>query len=142
MAVDVQTNVPRFYTAVGAWGVRRLGRSPSTREVPTACRCRGSRLIAGLVGAFLYAYTGMPSMVRTRFSTPTIGRRWMIGEMGEAMTDVSPEGTVRVRDVSWRAITNRATPVKAGESVRVVGLDRLVLEIEPEEGGAKDYRQR
>jgi membrane-bound serine protease (ClpP class) len=81
-------------------------------------------------------------MVRTRFSTPTIGRRWMIGEMGEAITDVSPEGTVRIRDVAWRAVTNRATPVKAGETVRVVGLDRLLLEIEPETGGAKDHRQR
>ena len=90
----------------------------------------------------LYAYAGMPSMVRTRFSTPTIGRKWMIGEMGEATTDVSPEGTVRIRDVTWRATTNRATPVRAGEPVRVVGLDRLVLEIEPEEGGARDYRER
>ena len=97
---------------------------------------------AGLIGAALYAWGGMPSMVRTRFSTPTIGRKWMIGEIGEAITDVSPEGTVKVRDVSWRAITNRATPVKAGDPIRVVGLDRLVLEIEPEEGGAKDYRQR
>ncbi len=141
LAVDVQTNVPRFYTAVGL-GAFVLGTFTLYEGGPDGVSMSWVTVIAGLIGAFLYAYTGMPSMVRTRFSTPTIGRSWMVGEMGEAVTDVSPEGTVKVRDVSWRAITNRATPVKAGDPVRVVGLDRLVLEIEPEEGGAKDYRQR
>jgi membrane-bound serine protease (ClpP class) len=84
----------------------------------------------------------MPSMVRTRFSTPTIGRRWMIGEMGDAVTAVDPQGTIRIRDAVWRATTNRATPVQPGERVRVVGIDRLVLEVEPEVGAAKDYRDR
>lgn len=137
LAVDVQTNVPRYYTAAGL-GVFALG----TFTLYDGLSMSWVTIIAGIVGAVLYAYAGMPSMVRTRFSTPTIGRSWMIGEMGEAVTDVSPEGTVRIRDVSWRAMTNRATPVKAGDRVRVVGLERLVLEIEPEEGGAKDYRER
>jgi membrane-bound serine protease (ClpP class) len=141
LAVDVQTNVPRFYTAAGLLAFF-VGTFTLYQGGPDGVSMSWVTIIAGLIGAVLYAYAGMPSMVRTRFSTPTIGRKWMIGEMGEAVTDVSPEGTVRIRDVSWRAITNRATPVKAGEPVRVVGLDRLVLEIEPEEGGAKDYRER
>jgi len=141
IAIDVQTNVPRFYTAAGL-GAFVLGTFTLYEGGPDGVSMSWVTIVAGLIGAFLYAYAGMPSMVRTRFSTPTIGRNWMIGEMGEAVSDVSPEGTVMIRDVSWRAITNRATPVKAGEPVRVVGLDRLVLEIEPEEGGAKDYRQR
>ena len=137
MAVDIQTNVPRFYTVaglasfvVGSWFLY----DGVTSSWVT--------LGAVWIGAILYAYTGMPSMVRTRFSTPTIGRKWMIGELGEAVTDVAPEGTVKIRDVTWRAITNRATPVESGGRVRVVGIDRLLLEIEPEEGGARDYRER
>lgn len=137
MAVDVQTNVPRVYSAVGI-GLFVLG----TFLLYDGVSMSWVTVVAGIVGALLYTYTGMPSMVRTRFSTPTIGRKWMIGEMGEAITDVSPEGTIQVHDVAWRAMTNRATPVKAGQTVRVVGLDRLILEIEPEEGGAKDYRER
>lgn len=137
MAVDVQTNVPRVYSAVGV-GLFVVG----TFVLYDGVSMSWVTIIAGIIGSILYAYAGMPSMVRTRFSTPTIGRSWMIGEMGQAVTDVSPEGTVQIREVTWRAITNRATPVKAGEPVRVVGLDRLVLEIEPEEGGAKDYRER
>jgi membrane-bound serine protease (ClpP class) len=137
LAIDVQTNVPRYYTLAGL-GVFVLG----TFLLYDGVGMSWVTIVVGVIGAVLYAYGGMPSMVRTRFSSPTIGRRWMIGEMGEAITDVAPEGTVRIRAVAWRAVTNRATPVKAGDVVRVVGLDRLVLEIEPEEGAAKDYRQR
>ena len=39
-------------------------------------------LLAGIGGVLLAFLAGMPAMVRTRFATPTIGREWMIGEMG------------------------------------------------------------
>ena len=42
----------------------------------------------------------------------------------------------------WRAYTNRATPIEELDRVRVVGIEGLVLEVEPEEGGARDYRER
>jgi hypothetical protein len=32
--------------------------------------------------------------------------------------------------------------VKAGEIARVVAIDGIVLEVEPEAGGARDYRER
>jgi membrane-bound serine protease (ClpP class) len=64
----------------------------------------------------------------------------MIGEMGSATADVDPEGTVTVRGALWRARTNRATPIAAGEPVRVVAIDGLLLEVEPEEGAAKEAR--
>ncbi len=137
LAVDIQTNVPRLYTIAGL-----ITFVVGTWFLYDGVSMSWVTIVAVLIGAVLYAYTGMPSMVRTRFSTPTIGRKWMIGEIGEAVTDVDPEGTVKVRDVAWRAITNRATPVEKGGTVRVVGIDRLVLEIEPEEGGARDYRKR
>jgi membrane-bound serine protease (ClpP class) len=38
----------------------------------------------------------------------------------------------------WRARTNRATPIEVGDPVRVVAIDGLLLEVEPEEGGARD----
>ena len=85
---------------------------------------------------------GMPAMVRTRFSTPTIGRDWMIGEIGQVTQDVDPDGVVVLRGAPWRARTNRATPLVAGEQARVVEIDGLLLEIEPLEGGAIDYRER
>ena len=87
-------------------------------------------------------FSGMPAMVRTRFATPTIGREWMIGEMGEAVTDVDPDGTVAD---PGGAVAGPDQPGDAdrgaGEPIRVVAIDGLVLEVEPEEGGAIDYRE-
>lgn len=98
--------------------------------------------MAGIVGMVLGMVGGMPAMVRTRFATPTIGREWMIGEIGTAVGPVAPDGVVMVRDAPWRARTNRATPIEAGSEVRVASIDGLLLEVEPLEGAARDHRDR
>lgn len=135
--VDIQTGVPRVWTGIA-----------------TVSFCLGSvllydgvsvswiTLLVALVGVTLAMAAGMPTMIRSRFSTPTIGRDWMIGELGTARTDIAPDGVITLRDAPWRARTNRATPIRERESVRVVAIDGLVLEVEPEEGGARDYRER
>ncbi|MFM8971284.1 MAG: NfeD family protein, partial [Actinomycetota bacterium] len=99
-------------------------------------------LVLVIGGAVVFMLSGMTAMIRSRFSTPTIGREDLVGEMGEAVEAVAPDGTVRVRDALWRARTNRATPIDAGEPVRVVAIEGVVLEVEPEAGGARDYRDR
>ncbi len=124
-AVDVQTGVPRFWTGVGfitfAVGTLFLYDGPELSWIT---------LVGTFAALAVAVLAGMPAMVRTRFSTPTIGREWMIGEEGEAVTAVDPDGTVRVRDALWRARTNRATPLATGDAVVVAGLDGLVLEVE------------
>lgn len=136
-AVDVQTGVPRVWSAVGAGSL-----VAGSLLVYDGYDLSWITLLVGIVGISVFMVAGMPAMVRTRFSTPTIGREWMIGEEGEAVTNVSPEGVVRVRGALWRARTNRATPVPLHESVRVVEVDGLLLEVEPLEGGAVDYREK
>lgn len=135
-AIDVQTGVPR------AWSV-----------IATACLVVGSlflydgfsiswiTLLVGIIGVALSMTNGMPSMVRTRFGTPTIGREWMVGMMGEAVTEVKKDGVVMIDGAPWRAMVNRTTPIQPGDPVRVVAIEGLYLEIEPEEGGARDYRE-
>src|SRR6478735_7726 len=136
-AIDVQTGVPRFWTGAGfvlfAVGSFTIYDGYSLSWVT---------LLVAFVGVALAFLAGMPSMVRTRFSTPTIGREWMVGELGRAVTSVDPDGVVQIRDALWRASTNRATPIDELDRVRVTGIDGLVLEVEPEEGGARDYRDR
>ena len=95
-----------------------------------------------VLGVALFYMFGIPPFIRARFSTPTIGREGMIGEMGVAAVAVDPDGVVEIRDACWRAHTNRATPIEAGDRVRVVSVDGVVLEVEPETGGARDYRDR
>jgi membrane-bound serine protease (ClpP class) len=91
--------------------------------------------------AFFYMFA-IPPFIRARFSTPTIGREGMIGEMGVAVVAIDPDGVVELRDARWRARTNRATPIAAGDAVRVVAVEGVELEVEPEAGGARDYRDR
>ena len=99
-------------------------------------------LVVRVIGVMLTFIVGMPSMVRTRFATPTIGREWMIGSTGTAVGAISPEGVAQVGEAKWRARTNRATPIAAGADLRVVAIDGVTLEVEPAEGGARDYRER
>ncbi len=98
-------------------------------------------IIVMVVATVVFFVTAMPVAVRSRFSTPTIGRESLIGEVGEATVDISPDGVVLLRGARWRARTNRATPITAGDPIRVVEVDGLVLEVEPSEGGARDYRE-
>lgn len=137
-SVDVQTGVPRFWTGVGvvAFSVGSL------LLFDDGVRLGWLPLLSGVVGMVLLMLAGLPATVRSRFSTPTIGRESMIGEMGEAVVAAAPQGVVRVRDALWPARTNRATPIAVGDMVRVTGIDGPLLEVEPETGGARDYRER
>jgi membrane-bound serine protease (ClpP class) len=141
-AIDVQVGVPRFWTGAGimtfiiaSWFLYE--------PIPgNDMRLSWITLIVGIVGAMLTYIVGMPSMVRTRFATPTIGREWMIGSEGEAVDPIDPDGIAVVGSARWRARTNRATPIAAGDGLRVVAIDGVTLEVEPLEGAARDYRER
>ncbi len=141
-AVDVQVGVPRLWTGVGI--VLTIFGSLMLFEPLPGITLRPSwiTLLAGIGGVVLAFVVGMPSMVRTRFATPTIGREWMIGQLGDVVEAVDPDGVVSVGEGRWRARTNRATPVAAGEQVRVVAIDGVTLEVEPLEGAARDHRER
>ena len=140
-AVDVQVGIPRFWTGVGLV-LTIVGSWSLFEPLPgTTLRPGWIPLITGVGGIALTFIVGMPNMVRTRFATPTIGREWMIGELGTVVDDVDPDGTVEVGNGRWRARTNRATPVRRGEQIRVAAIDGITLEVEPLEGAAKDYRE-
>jgi membrane-bound serine protease (ClpP class) len=65
----------------------------------------------------------------------------MIGEMGVAVTAITPDGIILFRDAQWRARVNRLTPIENGETARIVGIEGVILEVEPEDGAAIDYRE-
>jgi len=141
-SVDVQVGIPRFWTGVGLV-LTVIGTWFLFEPLPGASMRPGwIALITGVGGIALTFVVGMPNMVRTRFATPTIGREWMIGELGTVIDDVDPDGVVEVGNGRWRARTNRATPVMRGDEIRVAAIDGITLEVEPLEGAAKDYRER
>jgi membrane-bound serine protease (ClpP class) len=141
-AVDVQVGIPRFWTGVGIV-LTVIASFTLFESLPgTSLRPPWLSLITGIGGVMLTFIVGMPSMVRTRFATPTIGREWMIGAEGAAVGAIDPDGIAQVGNAKWHARTNRATPIAAGDALRVAAIDGVTLEVEPLEGGARDYRER
>lgn len=136
--VDVQTGAPRVWTGFGV--VAYVVGSILLFEEPVGIGWLP--LVTGVVVMILMMLAGLPATIRSRFSTPTIGRTSMVGELGEAVREVRPDGVVRVREALWPAFANRSTPIAVGDVVRVIGIDGTRLEVEPEVGGARDHRER
>jgi len=134
-AVDVQAGHQGFWTAVGVVGLLAgaltLFGGSSALDVPLWL------VVLIFVGQIVFMLGGMTVAVRNRFSIPTVGRDSMIGELGEARTELNPDGVVTVRGAPWRARTHRSRPVSPGGAVRVVAVDRLVLEVEPGDAPAE-----
>lgn len=85
-------------------------------------------IVAGTALWFGFALT---TVVRSRFSTQTIGREHLIGQEGVADSEIAPDGVVRLGEARWRARSTRASGIAAGDSVRVVEVDGVLLEVEP-----------
>ena len=140
-AVDVQVGVPRLWTGIGL-GLFTIASLTLYQPIDgSSMRMSWLTLVCGIAMMALAFIVGMPSMVRTRFATPTIGREWMIGMEGVAQSDISPEGIVIVQSAQWHARTNRSTPLLQGAACRVAAIDGITLEVEPLEGAARDYRE-
>lgn len=62
-------------------------------------------------------------------STPAHDLSVLIGEVGEARSEIHQEGTVYVHGEEWSAFSHHSIPAKT--RVRVLGRSGLILEVEP-----------
>jgi membrane-bound serine protease (ClpP class) len=87
-------------------------------------------LIAGLAvvsAAFVALVSGLALKARRR---PVVsGSEELIGSVGVVQDDLEREGWARVHSEQWRVVS--PVPLKAGQSVRVVDRDGLVLTVAP-----------
>ncbi|MBI3789182.1 MAG: nodulation protein NfeD [Ignavibacteriales bacterium] len=60
---------------------------------------------------------------------PTTGIEGLVGEIGEALTALSPTGKVKVHGEIWNASSGSAK-IGKGEEIRVVGVQNLTLRVE------------
>jgi membrane-bound serine protease (ClpP class) len=67
--------------------------------------------------------------LRALKSKPPTGREGIIGEMGESMSILHPEGRVRVHGEIWNAISDSGTIAKDAK-IRVVSVENLTLHVE------------
>ena len=57
-----------------------------------------------------------------------VGVQTMIGTVGEAITSLTPDGQVKVDGEIWKA--HGSPEIRAGDRVRITGIDGLTLEVE------------
>jgi membrane-bound serine protease (ClpP class) len=76
--------------------------------------------------------------VRSQLRKPSTGSEGMIGEIGEAMTDIDPRGKVHIVGELWDARSDR--PVRKGERVVVKRLDGMILVVEQRGGATQSHK--
>jgi membrane-bound serine protease (ClpP class) len=90
-------------------------------------------VIATVIGIGLFYMFALTTVVRSRFSTQTIGRENLVGRQGVAETDFDPEGVVNIDGARWRARSTRAAALKPGDEVEIYEVKGILLEVGPVE---------
>jgi membrane-bound serine protease (ClpP class) len=83
--------------------------------------------VAAITAALIFGVIAAALQARKR--PPSTGAEQLIGSVGEVVDWHSPHGSVRVHGEIWAARSERT--LNRGDSVRVVGRDRLTLIVEP-----------
>jgi membrane-bound serine protease (ClpP class) len=83
-------------------------------------------MVVAVTAAFFIFAIGMG--VRAQRLKPVTGAQGIIGETGEAMTDLKPDGQVKVHGEIWNA-TSLEGPIRKGTWVKVEELDNLRLKV-------------
>jgi len=92
----------------------------------------GYRIPFALIGGFAAASVAflvfiVGAAVKARRRPVVSGREELVGAAGEVLEDFEREGWARVHSETWRV--RSASPLKAGQRVRVAAIDGLMLDV-------------
>ncbi len=88
-----------------------------------------------VLGTIVFFVSVMTAALRVRLRRPITGEDAIVGTVGEARTDIAPEGMVMSRGMLWKARTME-TAIAAGEKVAIKAQEGLTLLVEPLEHGS------
>jgi membrane-bound serine protease (ClpP class) len=100
------------------------------RDAPDALALSPWAIVAGVTLTLLFFVSVMTAALRVRLRRPVSDEEGIVGTIGEAKTDIAPEGTVLTKGTLWRARTME-TGIAAGSKVEVKATEGLVLLVEP-----------
>ena len=94
-----------------------------------ALRVSWSVLVPAVAVTSLFFITVIAIAVKAQLKKPQGGQDGLVGEEGEAVTDVLEEGSVLIHGEYWSAVSD--VPVRKGTKVRVIRAEHLKIKIEP-----------
>jgi len=104
--------------------------SPLTPASPIMPRVRVNPWLLASMTALLVAFFGiaLTAGVRAQRREATTGAQTLVGKTGIVVSDLNPQGIVQVQSETWSAIATDG-PLCAGETVEVIGIDGLRLQV-------------
>jgi membrane-bound serine protease (ClpP class) len=127
--VDVQISGFGVWSAGGVVGLI-IGGWLMFSDAPSAAQLSPWAIVVAVAVSLLFFVSVMTAALRVRLRRPITGEEGIVGTVGEARTDVAPEGTVFTKGKLWRARTME-TGIAAGSKVRIKATEGLVLLVEP-----------
>ncbi|HEY8202912.1 MAG TPA: NfeD family protein, partial [Actinomycetota bacterium] len=100
-----------------------------------ALRIPWTAIAAGVACMLLFFISVMTAAIRSRASVPAAGSERMTGLVGEARTDIAPEGQVFAKGTLWKART-AGMAIPEGAKVTILGMSGLLLIVEQAEAVA------
>jgi membrane-bound serine protease (ClpP class) len=86
--------------------------------------------VAAAFGLFVFGV--LAYAVKAQMAKVKTGMEGLIGETGVAKTDIIGKGKVAVHGELWEAKSDG--PIKSGEEVIIIGIEKLVIEVKKKEG--------
>jgi membrane-bound serine protease (ClpP class) len=85
--------------------------------------------VAAALGLFVFGVLGYA--VKAQMAKVKTGMEGLVGETGVAKTDIIGKGKVSVHGELWEAKSDG--PIKTGEEVIIIGIEKLVIEVKKKE---------
>lgn len=127
--IDFQNNVISWRGVLGT--LLLLGGGLTITTAAPQFGPRPWAVVLTVIGIAAFYMVALTTVARSRFSTRTIGRDHLVGRVGIAETTFEPMGIVDVDGARWRARSHRAAGIGPGDSVEVLAVSGIMLEVGP-----------
>ena len=87
-----------------------------------------SAILPAVALVILFFIIAVPAALLSHSKRVMTGKVGMIGEEGEAITDLAPGGKVYVHSEYWNAVAR--TQIAKGTRIRVIAVDGMTLSVE------------
>jgi membrane-bound serine protease (ClpP class) len=137
----MELKVPSFgVLGVGGTIALVIGSVMATRRVPGVSASLGTIVPAAIVLAAAVLGLGRLGL-QAQLQPPQTGVERLVGESGRTRTTLVPgtAGQIDTRGEIWRAVSRE--PLPPGTPVRIVAVDGLTLQVEPQDGGPPEGAQ-